>query len=151
MICFLLKATSVLGHKQRSSEPAVLPTSDEERHGHHKHLSLAADFDRKVEELDREFDKVIMFNKLPHFSNIFNFFQQLKINSEYQILTNKFELSKSGLKQFTNFVAIVYNIRAHVRTTEFFILTYNTLNQIFTFSQTPLVNSVNWELTILLY
>lgn len=75
-IYFLLKATSVLGHKQRSSEPAVLPTSDEERHGHHKHLSLAADFDRKVEELDREFDKVITVH-LTSFLNsaILYFFQ----------------------------------------------------------------------------
>lgn len=48
----------MLGHKRLSAEPAMLPTSDEERQGFHKHHSRAADFDRKIEELDREFNKV---------------------------------------------------------------------------------------------
>lgn len=52
------QATSVLGHKRRIDDPVVLPTSDEERQVFHRNMSLASDFDRRIEELDREFDKV---------------------------------------------------------------------------------------------
>jgi len=54
----LVQATSVLGHKRRSAEPSTLPTSDEERQTLHRHATLASDFDRKIEELDREFNKL---------------------------------------------------------------------------------------------
>lgn len=52
----------MLGHKRRNPEPAVLPTSDAERQGFHRDHSLASDFDRKIEELDAHFDKVILCN-----------------------------------------------------------------------------------------
>ncbi|XP_054287000.1 E3 ubiquitin-protein ligase Ubr3-like isoform X1 [Macrosteles quadrilineatus] len=59
-LAVLVQATSVLGHKRRSADPAMLPTSDEERQAFQQtgKLSLAADFDRKIEELDREFDQL---------------------------------------------------------------------------------------------
>lgn len=57
----IFQATSVLGHKRRNPEPAVLPTSDAERQGFHRDHSLASDFDRKIEELDTHFDKVTIY------------------------------------------------------------------------------------------
>uniref|UniRef100_A0A1B6CS83 E3 ubiquitin-protein ligase n=1 Tax=Clastoptera arizonana TaxID=38151 RepID=A0A1B6CS83_9HEMI len=57
-LAVLVQATSVLGHKRRNPDPAVLPTSDEERQGFPRNESLASDFDRKIEELDRIFDKL---------------------------------------------------------------------------------------------
>lgn len=57
-LAVLVQATSVLGHKRRNPEPAVLPTSDAERQGFHRDQSLASDFDRKIEELDAHFDKL---------------------------------------------------------------------------------------------
>ena len=47
-----------MGHKQRHKGPAVLPTSDEERHNMWRDDSLASHFDRREEELKRQFDGV---------------------------------------------------------------------------------------------
>ncbi|XP_068083669.1 E3 ubiquitin-protein ligase Ubr3 isoform X2 [Anabrus simplex] len=52
----LLQATSVLGHKRKGLEHAVLPTCDEERQNLRRDDSLASDFDRRVEELSMQFD-----------------------------------------------------------------------------------------------
>lgn len=56
----LVQATSVIGHRRRQGhgEKAVLPTSDEENYGQRKDDTLASEFDRRVEELDRHFDPV---------------------------------------------------------------------------------------------
>lgn len=56
----LVQATSVIGHRRRQGhgEKAVLPTSDEENYGQRKDDTLANEFDRRVEELDRHFDPV---------------------------------------------------------------------------------------------
>ncbi|XP_069676263.1 E3 ubiquitin-protein ligase Ubr3 isoform X3 [Periplaneta americana] len=52
----LVQATSILGHKRRSADQAVLPTSEEERQTLRRDDSLASEFDRRVEELNRQFD-----------------------------------------------------------------------------------------------
>lgn len=52
----LVQATSVLGHKRRSTDRASLPTSDEERSNLRRDDSLASEFDRRVEELGMQFD-----------------------------------------------------------------------------------------------
>ncbi|KAK7870457.1 hypothetical protein R5R35_000735 [Gryllus longicercus] len=52
----LVQATSVLGHKRRSMDRAPLPTSDEERGNLRRDDSLASEFDRRVEELNMQFD-----------------------------------------------------------------------------------------------
>ncbi|XP_039300953.1 E3 ubiquitin-protein ligase Ubr3-like, partial [Nilaparvata lugens] len=57
-LAVLVQATSVLGHKRRSSEPAVLPTSDQERANFSRNDTLGSDFDRRIEEIDRHFDKL---------------------------------------------------------------------------------------------
>ncbi|XP_075237272.1 ubr3 ubiquitin ligase isoform X2 [Lycorma delicatula] len=57
-LAVLVQATSVLGHKRKGAEPAVLPTSDEEYKNFHRDDTLACDFDRRIEELDRQFDKL---------------------------------------------------------------------------------------------
>ncbi|KAJ9584382.1 hypothetical protein L9F63_021276, partial [Diploptera punctata] len=54
----LVQATSILGHKRKSPEQAVLPTSAEERQNLRRDDSLANEFDRRVEELNRQFDCV---------------------------------------------------------------------------------------------
>lgn len=65
----------MLGHKRRNPEPAVLPTSDAERQGFHRDHSLASDFDRKIEELDAHFDKVISCNF--HISHIYKITERI--------------------------------------------------------------------------
>ena len=55
---FLFQATSILGHKRKNPDQAVLPTSPEERQNLRRDDSLASEFDRRVEELDRQFDCV---------------------------------------------------------------------------------------------
>ncbi|XP_014242045.1 E3 ubiquitin-protein ligase Ubr3 isoform X2 [Cimex lectularius] len=57
-LAVLIQATSVLGHRRRSAEPHVLPTSDEERFRFRRHDTLASAFDRKMEELDRQFNQL---------------------------------------------------------------------------------------------
>nr|XP_018904322.1 PREDICTED: E3 ubiquitin-protein ligase UBR3 isoform X2 [Bemisia tabaci] len=57
-LAVLVQATSVLGHKRRHPEPTMLPTCDEERLNLRRDDSLASDFDRKVEELARQFDNL---------------------------------------------------------------------------------------------
>ncbi|RZF33108.1 hypothetical protein LSTR_LSTR013279 [Laodelphax striatellus] len=57
-LAVLVQATSVLGHKRRSAEPAVLPTSDQERANFSRNDTLGSDFDRRIEEIDRHFDKL---------------------------------------------------------------------------------------------
>ncbi|KAL1497456.1 hypothetical protein ABEB36_008425 [Hypothenemus hampei] len=54
----LIQATSVIGHRRRcgQSERATLPTCDEEREILKKEDTLSAEFDKRVEELDRHFD-----------------------------------------------------------------------------------------------
>lgn len=56
----LVQATSVIGHRRRHShgERAVLPTCDEDRENLRRGDTLACEFDRRVEELDRHFDPV---------------------------------------------------------------------------------------------
>lgn len=59
----LVQATSVIGHRRRQGahgERASLPTSDEESYGRRRDDTLASEFDRRVEELDRHFDPVSM-------------------------------------------------------------------------------------------
>uniref|UniRef100_A0A8D8RJ41 E3 ubiquitin-protein ligase n=1 Tax=Cacopsylla melanoneura TaxID=428564 RepID=A0A8D8RJ41_9HEMI len=53
----LMQATSVLGHKRRTSRPVQLPTSDEERQNLRRDETLACEFDKRIEELDRNFDR----------------------------------------------------------------------------------------------
>lgn len=59
----LVQATSVIGHRRRQGheERAVLPTNDEENYAQRKDDTLASEFDRRVEELDRHFDPVSVF------------------------------------------------------------------------------------------
>ena len=52
----LLQATSVLGHKHRDSQGLVLPTAPEEREAFAVEDSLAAEYERRFEELGRQFD-----------------------------------------------------------------------------------------------
>ncbi|KAJ8946859.1 hypothetical protein NQ318_006769 [Aromia moschata] len=54
----LIQATSVIGHRRRFGQPerSVLPTCEEEREHLRRDDTLAAEFDRRVEELDRHFD-----------------------------------------------------------------------------------------------
>ncbi|XP_023311445.1 E3 ubiquitin-protein ligase Ubr3 isoform X2 [Anoplophora glabripennis] len=54
----LIQATSVIGHRRRYGQPerSVLPTCEEEREFLRRDDTLAAEFDRRVEELDRHFD-----------------------------------------------------------------------------------------------
>lgn len=56
----LVQATSVIGHrrKQGHGERGVLPTNDDENHAQRKRETLASEFDKRVEELDRHFDRV---------------------------------------------------------------------------------------------
>lgn len=60
----LIQATSVIGHRRRYGEPerATLPTCDDERDLLRKDDTLSAEFDRRVEELDRHFDQVSINN-----------------------------------------------------------------------------------------
>lgn len=57
----LVQSTSVTGHRRRQAhvERATLPTCDEEREKLKRDDTLAYEFDRRVEELDRHFDPVI--------------------------------------------------------------------------------------------
>uniref|UniRef100_A0A0A9XB67 E3 ubiquitin-protein ligase n=2 Tax=Lygus hesperus TaxID=30085 RepID=A0A0A9XB67_LYGHE len=57
-LAVLVQATSVLGHRRKTAEPCVLPTSDEERFTLRRHDTQAAAFDRQVEELSRQFDQM---------------------------------------------------------------------------------------------
>lgn len=59
----LVQATSVVGHRRRQAqgERATLPTCDEEKESFRKDDTLASEFDRRVEELDRHFDPVSFF------------------------------------------------------------------------------------------
>lgn len=64
----LIQATSVVGHRRRFGQPerSVLPTCDEEKEQLRRDDILTAEFDRRVEELDRQFDPVsdiIFINK----------------------------------------------------------------------------------------
>ncbi|KAJ8931392.1 hypothetical protein NQ314_015698, partial [Rhamnusium bicolor] len=54
----LIQATSVIGHRRRYGQPerSVLPTCDDEREFLRRDDTLAAEFDRRVEGLDRHFD-----------------------------------------------------------------------------------------------
>lgn len=56
----LIQATSVIGHRRRYGQPerSVLPTCEDEREFLRRDDTLAAEFDRRVEELDRHFDPV---------------------------------------------------------------------------------------------
>lgn len=56
----LVQATSVVGHRRRQGfgDRVVLPTCDEEKEVFRKDDTLASEFDRRVEELDRHFDSV---------------------------------------------------------------------------------------------
>lgn len=65
----LVQASSVLGHKRKSDTDEILPTSDEEMKLLLREDTLANDFDKKIDELNREFDTV---------NNFFNF--QFQIN-----------------------------------------------------------------------
>ncbi|CAH1135569.1 unnamed protein product [Ceutorhynchus assimilis] len=53
----LIQATSVIGHRRRYGQPerSTLPTCDDEREQCRKDDTLSAEFDRRVEELDRHF------------------------------------------------------------------------------------------------
>ncbi|KAK9883218.1 hypothetical protein WA026_001407 [Henosepilachna vigintioctopunctata] len=51
----LVQATSVIGHRRRH-DPASLPVSDEEKLLLRRDDTLASEFDRRIEELDRHFD-----------------------------------------------------------------------------------------------
>lgn len=55
----LVQASSVLGHRRKfgQSERGTLPTSEEERYNTRKDDIQASDFDRRVEEFDRHFDR----------------------------------------------------------------------------------------------
>ncbi|KAI5710044.1 hypothetical protein M8J76_006269 [Diaphorina citri] len=53
----LMQATSVLGHKRRTQGPVLLPTSDEERQNLRRDETLACEFDKRVEELERNFER----------------------------------------------------------------------------------------------
>lgn len=55
----LVQASSVLGHRRRCSqnERAVLPTSEEEKFNLRRDDIQASEFDRRVEEFDRHFDR----------------------------------------------------------------------------------------------
>ncbi|KAL1137748.1 hypothetical protein AAG570_009444 [Ranatra chinensis] len=57
-LAVLVQATSVLGHKRKNSETPELPTCDEERNELRRTDTLASAFDRRVEELDRQFDQL---------------------------------------------------------------------------------------------
>lgn len=54
----LIQATSVIGHRRRFGQPerSVLPTCDAERVLLRRDDTLTAEFDRRLEELDRYFD-----------------------------------------------------------------------------------------------
>ena len=52
----LLQATSVLGHKHKTSEGLVLPVREEERDALAVDDSLAAEYESRFEELSRHFD-----------------------------------------------------------------------------------------------
>ncbi|XP_050311174.1 E3 ubiquitin-protein ligase Ubr3-like [Anthonomus grandis grandis] len=54
----LIQATSVIGHRRRFGQPerATLPTCDDEKDLLRKDDTLSAEFDKRVEELDRHFD-----------------------------------------------------------------------------------------------
>ncbi|KAF5282499.1 hypothetical protein FQR65_LT14269 [Abscondita terminalis] len=54
----LVQATSVVGHRRRQGhgDGVVLPTCDEEKEIFRKDDTLASEFDRRVEEMDRHFD-----------------------------------------------------------------------------------------------
>jgi hypothetical protein len=54
----IFQATSVLGHKRRTQGPVLLPTSDEERQNLRRDETLACEFDKRVEELERNFERV---------------------------------------------------------------------------------------------
>lgn len=56
----LVQATSVVGHRRRQGhgERGVLPTNDEENYAQRKDDTLSSEFDRRVEEMDRHFDRV---------------------------------------------------------------------------------------------
>lgn len=56
----LIQATSVIGHRRRYGQPerTVLPTCEEERESLRSHDTLAAEFDRRIDELDMYFDQV---------------------------------------------------------------------------------------------
>lgn len=55
-VVVLLQSTSVLGHKRRLTDRPVLPTSEEERQNLWRDDTLASHFDRRIEELSRQFD-----------------------------------------------------------------------------------------------
>lgn len=77
----LVQASSLLGHKRKSDTDEILPTSDEEMKLLLREDTLANDFDKKIDELNREFDTVsINFNFMifikKYLTNLlFNFFQ----------------------------------------------------------------------------
>ncbi|XP_065200275.1 E3 ubiquitin-protein ligase Ubr3-like isoform X2 [Planococcus citri] len=52
----LVQATSILGHKKKINERPVLPVCDKDRANSSLRETLASDFEKKVEELNREFD-----------------------------------------------------------------------------------------------
>ncbi|XP_049861948.1 E3 ubiquitin-protein ligase Ubr3 isoform X1 [Schistocerca gregaria] len=53
----LVQASSVLAHKRRSAEPAFFPTCDEERQSLRRDDNfLGSEFDRRVEDLNAQFD-----------------------------------------------------------------------------------------------
>ncbi|CAH2006803.1 unnamed protein product [Acanthoscelides obtectus] len=62
----LIQATSVIGHRRRYGQPerAVLPTCEEERDQLRRDDTLAAEFDRRVDELDRHFDPQSWFSSV---------------------------------------------------------------------------------------
>jgi E3 ubiquitin-protein ligase UBR3 len=52
-----IQATSVIGNKRRHGPPK-LPTSDAERAALRRDDTLTAEFDKRIEELNRHFDPV---------------------------------------------------------------------------------------------
>ncbi|CAG9863571.1 unnamed protein product [Phyllotreta striolata] len=54
----LIQATSIIGHMRRNEQPerTVLPTCEDESESLRKGDTLAAEYDRKIDELDRHFD-----------------------------------------------------------------------------------------------
>lgn len=59
----LIQATSVIGHRRRYGQPerSDLPTGDDDREFVMKDTTLAEEFDKRVDELDRHFDPVSLF------------------------------------------------------------------------------------------
>lgn len=62
----LIQATSVIGHRRRYGQPerSVLPTGDDDREFIRRENTLAEEFEKRVDELDRHFDPVSCFSNM---------------------------------------------------------------------------------------